>query len=1743
MGWRILGPSRHLQEISKPSALRFVSMSQLHGLLADGRIGGVEYRVLGSLSAVLDGVPRNLGGRRQRTVLAVLLAHANNVLAQDALIDAVWAGDPPDAARQTIHAYLSTLRKSLDGQIDREADGYVLRVDRFLLDALRFDDVVRNADTLAATSPYEALALLEEGLGLWTGPAYGDLADEPALMTEALRLEEARLTALEHRIELDVQLGHHDSAVQELEALTREHPFREHLRALQMLALYRSGRQGDALRAFQTTRTFLLEQLGIDPTTELQDLEDRILIQDPDLDWHPEHPANWEEVDRGARGYELRERLGESRFGTIHRGFQRSMGREVTVLKFETTVASKTLFVRRFDSEMQAVSRLEHPHISPLYDNWRDPDGAYLVTPHFRHGTLSGALSQGTWNLTSTLRLVDQVGSALDYAARAGFAHGSLGLENIFLDEDLNAYVSEFGMADLVDQRPKPTAAQDVHDLAGIAFTLLTGDENWQGAKISDVRGDLVALDNVFLRAGHKDPGSRYQKPEEFRRAIRQAAGVDVITTAGPLDATSRRNPYKGLRAFHEPDARDFYGREGAVEELLQVLALTGMVTVVGPSGSGKSSLVRAGLVPALRREEITGSDEWLITDMFPGTHPFEELEAALVRVAVDRPLDLFEDLRTDPRGLVRAAKQIQRSEAETLVLIVDQFEELFSLVSSDSSRIAFLDSILSAATDERSRVKVVLTLRADFFDQPLEYPDFAQVMRLGLVAISPPSEDGLARAIAQPARDAGLDLEPGLVTRIVDDVREEPGGLPLMQHALTELFAAREHDTLTLASYAATGGVIGALGSRAEEIYRQLSEEGKEATRQMFLRLVNVDESADDTRRRVRQVELNSVGIKPRVLEDVIQQFGSFRLLSFDRDGATRTPTVEVAHEALIREWDRLRAWIDERREDLLIHRRILVTTSDWQESGKDPSYLLRGSRLEQALLWQGRTDIAISEDEISLIEASIETENRELAERHMLEEKSTRRRKAVVGVLAGGLVVAGVLGAIALDRAQSERITAARAMARDLSASAMNAVDEDPELGVLLSLEAVDTTDQLGLEPVPESISAIRNTFDEMRVEMRIQGGYQSIAYSPDGSILVHDGAAESETGSFVIDAETGEPLGTLRDPEPVAGRPTHYQFSPNGRILAVARGSGIDLYETNDWNHLVSLRGPAGNYSPPSFSKDGLLVTAAIVSTDGSRALVWEVDSGQVFQTIPGSPGGARVLWAEFVPGSNTLLLAYGPTPGAGSDGSIELADLATTNSTSFDIAIEAIAVAASPDGRTVAIGDAAGSDVYMYRLQDGEQTGVMPHSDPPQTLAWSADSSMLAASGNDADVTIFDVTTRSIYLVLTGHESSVLGLSFSPEGSRIASASLDGAARVWNITPGGLAATKAVQIQGDVIGFLLNDGGTELYAVSRSEDSRLVKTASSEVIATYPTPYGVPAVYPIYGIMNDSFTLVSGGSVMGQQAVYRGSVLSRDATTVKVFDDCELPRQVSGDGELAVIDTQSLPRTADWCNETTQVAHSRVIHLSNGQTLVDFGSSAVVWALFSPATSESPYFAVVLGWTELEVYSLDGLLLGEATADELEIDGFLQMFTDPSGRYLGLATNGTDAVVVDMSLVRNGKSILDSVVFHVDAHKANTTTVLPTSDGRVLTAGKDKLYRMWDTATGELLWEIRPGNLTANASARITKDEQWLAYEDEDSTIKFVPLDSDIVVQNARAAVTRDFTDDECRRYLHTDGCET
>ena len=274
-----------------------------------------------------------------------------------------------------------------------------------------------------------------------------------------------------------------------------------------------------------------------------------------------------------------------------------------------------------------------------------------------------------------------------------------------------------------------------------------------------------------------------------FRRALGSRAAGLTPAVPGAIVA----NPYKGLRAFEEGDAADFFGRDELVEELVKRLGQTRFLAVVGPSGSGKSSVVRAGLIPAIRRGAIAGSEGWRIADMFPGAHPLDGLEAALLRAAPEPPASLMEQLERDEHGLHRAVLRLLPSDGSELVLVIDQFEEVFTLVEDEAVRTHFLESLEAAATDPRSRLRVVVTLRADFYDRPLLYRGFAELFKSRVEAVIPLSAEELERAISGPAERVDVSLEPGLVAAMLADVAEEPGALPLMEYALTELFERRD--------------------------------------------------------------------------------------------------------------------------------------------------------------------------------------------------------------------------------------------------------------------------------------------------------------------------------------------------------------------------------------------------------------------------------------------------------------------------------------------------------------------------------------------------------------------------------------------------------------------------------------------------------------------------------------------------------------------------------------------------------------------------------------------------------------------------------------------------------------------------------------------------------------------------------------------------------------------------------------
>ena len=1112
------GPVR-LKGISRPVSILAISRPTAPGQPpagADATPGHLEFRLLGPLEVTDGGRPVTLGGPRQRLVLAHLLLSANRIVTMEELIERVWDEEPPHAARNTIQSYVSHLRAVLGAErIEGRTPGYVVHAEPEELDLLRFEQLLRRSRRQLPTEPREAVTTIEEALELWRGSPLSDLADSPSLTGEIARHQELRTAAVEDLVAARHSMGEHAEVLPDLERMVAEHPLRERLWTHLVLARYRAGRQAEALDGFRRAQELLADELGIDPSPELQDLQRRILQQDPTLQL----------TGKPLRGYRLLERVGEGAFGVVWRSLDPELGREVGIKQIHPRLADDPSFVRRFEQEAQTIARLEHPHVVPLYDYWRDGSGAYLVMRWMRGGNLEDALERGSLPPEKAVTIVDQLSAALSAAHRAHTVHRDVKPANVLLDDDGNAYLSDFGIAeDLTDWRevmpPASLGYYSPEQLRGEEVTP-SSDIYGLGMVVQDLvdgrHGDARVTD-VISRATADDPSSRYRDAGEIAVALREALGFRLPGTASGTSGEEDRNPYKGLHAFAEADADDFFGRDSLVDRLVGRLAdvVDGsrFLAVVGPSGSGKSSAVRAGLIPTLRAGALPGSDRWFFIEMLPGAHPMEELETALLRIAVDPPAGMLDILERDERGLARLIDRLLPDDGTELVLVVDQLEEVFTMVEEEHTRDHFLRSLVAATQEPDARLRIVVTLRADFYDRPLAFPGLAELMRTRMETIVPLTAEELERAIGGPAARVGVVPELALVAEMVADVSDRPGGLPLLQYALTELFERRRGRALTLEAYREIDGVSGALARRAEELYEGMSATEREASKQLFLRLVIPGDGQSDTRRLVPRAELLSVQVDRRAMAHVIDTFGRHRLLSLDRDPTTRGPTVEVAHEALLRSWDRLRIWIDLYRDDLGRHRGITAAARDWEASARDTGVLLRGRRLEDLRTWAATTELALSREEQEYLAASVRDHDRELEEgraraerERALERRSVNRLRGLVAVLTVAALVAAGLTAVAANRAREAERQSDEARVAGLTGAALSNLVPDPDLSLVLALHAVELSASLD-EPVPaEAVEALHWAMQEAGVEYPVADGPTAVVAGPLGTRGVFD------------------------------------------------------------------------------------------------------------------------------------------------------------------------------------------------------------------------------------------------------------------------------------------------------------------------------------------------------------------------------------------------------------------------------------------------------------------------------------------------------------------------------------------------------------------------------------------------------------------------------------------------------------
>jgi WD40 repeat protein/class 3 adenylate cyclase len=998
-------------------------------------------------------------------------------------------------------------------------------------------------------------------------------------------------------------------------------------------------------------------------------------------------------------------------------------------------------------------------------------------------------------------------------------------------------------------------------------------------------------------------------------------AGPNV---AAPLPATEC--PYRGLQAFEVSDRRFFFGREEAVAEVVARVAPGSLLALVGASGSGKSSVLRAGLVGAAQDGLIAGVTS--VELLTPGPAP-----------TVDLP--------GPPDGL----------------LVVDQFEELFTLSTDEGKRTAFIDALLAHLGP------VVVGVRADFYGRLSTHPELARAVASNQILLGPMKPEELRRAITEPASCAGLRLEPGLVDVILRDVAGEPGALPLLSHALRATWELRDGRTLTVDGYRETGGVTSAIARTADRIVETTPDELHSLLRNVFLRLTEIGDGVEETRRRVEVDELVPEGGSASEVNTILDQLADARLITL-REG-----TAEVAHEALIREWPALRAWLEEDQEGLRLQRRLGDAARLWAAGARETSDLYRGTRLEAAREWAENRPESLNATERAFLDASLELANRERADQAHQVKTQARTNRRLRGLLVSTsllLIVALITGVVALLLRNRADRQATRARESAIGAEVDRIVAELPtilgsnrELGALLAVEAdrlrpdparrgallgALTRDpawrftlhggragyaSLGVYPDGKRVAAMgRDGVDVWDVAARrrvgtfsvrasgsvavshdggliavgtvdntvvfrdgttlrpagpplqVDGAVRSLAFAPDRrwlAIGIHPSGHPGTADALLLDAET-------RRAEPIPLDADHIEtmavaFSPDGRLLATGHPNGNIIVRDRNGTPIGPVLNAGGAVHTMAFAHDGRRLAVGTGSGETS-IIIFDTQTGQASRRPPSPPGGFQVV--AISPDDSTLAVAAENPARSGvvlqdtTTGQIIGAPLAAQHGSSH--------VAFLPDIGMVL----SGSDGTLSAWAPGGPSTiarVIPGS-PPAGGIYSPDGSILATPANDNTVTFY--ATQDLHATATLTISGpfeVAGIStatpvaFSPDGHIVAIGDYVGNVQLFDARSyRPLGPPQAVDPAYPLIQLVFSPDGRHVVAtsgVSQHDNGAHVLTVSTGEVRALepPVPSALTATFSPNGHHVVIPSITGGATVfpVTRHGVGRGHVL--------------------------------------------------------------------------------------------------------------------------------------------------------------------------------------------------------------------------------------------------------------------------
>ena len=1189
--------------------------------------------------------------------------------------------------------------------------------------------------------------------------------------------------------------------------------------------------------------------------------------------------------------------------------------------------------------------------------------------------------------------------------------------------------------------------------------------------------------------------------------------------------------PYRGLLYFREEDAPFFLGREPVIDELERTLARASLVSVVGASGSGKSSVVRAGLVPRLRRSQ---APVWEVVTMVPGDRPLRGLAAAFVAVLEPDMTEIDVLVETGKLATALANDDVsvrdvvarvvgRQSGTERVLLVVDQWEELYSLTRDAEERARFISQLLDASL--RGALSVVLTLRGDFVGHTLADRQLSDRLQGAQVNVGPMTRPELRRAIEDPARAVGLSFEPGLVDAIVGDAGDQPGHLPLLEFVLRQLWERRNADRLTHDAYREMGRLEGSIASQAERVFESLSEDERPALRHLFLRLARPADGQDYTRLRAESTDISADEWR------LVHRLADERLLVTAQSVVASDRTVEVSHEALLRHWSRLRTWLDRDREFLLWRERLRPMITTWTERQEHDDALLQGAFLAEAEKWRIERNPDLSPSEQRYVEASAHTrmqrdqDDRERRDRELAQAKALadaeRARARQAGAAAATLRRRNVilLGAVALS------VAAGGFAWREASDSRREAAHSRQ----LLTLSYLEEGRRLVVEgryqeAMPYLLESRRDGIDNPPLRMLFhaaerhlplvpllehRGDVESAVFSRDGTRIV---TASGDKTARVWDAATGKPV---TDPLEHQAAVTSAAFSPDGNRVVTASDKTARVWDAATGK---SLTGPLEHQAvvmSAAFSPDG---TRVVTASWDRTARIWDAATGQPIASPLEHREG--VLSAAFSPDGTRVVTASW-------DGTARVWDATTGNPTTGPLQHRnwVTSAAFSPDGTRVV---AAGYD-KAARIWDAVTgmplTSPLEHQAGVSSAAFSPDGTRVVTASWDKTARIWDAATGRAVAGPFEHQARVRSAAFSPDGTTVVTASEDKTARVWDAVTGN-PVTTPLEHQGDVVSASFSPDGTRVVTASRDrtariwdaatgkpltitlehsqkvqsaafspDGTRVVTTSWDDTARIWDVATGKPLTIPLKHLLVDRAVFspdgarvvttgyktvrvwdaaTSGpiGSPLEHQEAVRSAALSPGGTRVVTASDERTARVwdvTTGKPITIPLEHRAKVVRAAFSPDGTRVVTAsedktaRVWDAATGKPITGplEHQEALVSAAFSPDGTR----VVTASWDRTA--RVWDAATGKPITSPLEQQGaMVSAAFSPDGTRVVTASRDHAAQVWDAA---TGKPLTGPL-----EHQAAVTSAAFSPDGtRVITASEDRTARVWDAATGKPL----------------------------------------------------------------------